>query len=163
MLMATVSGVRSTDIVMDDTAGLGVLLAVLAASMFLGLICYVVQAMALYKIAENQGYDKPWLAWVPVINSFMLPILVEDDVHEPLQGKFTWIYGISIVVSLIGAFFIPFITFIPTLLMYYAFFAIANRFSERPVVHLLVAIITLGLAIPFQLFRFRNRESLYEY
>ena len=50
---------------------------------------------------------------------------------------------------------------IPTFLMYYAFFFIADKYSERAVLHLVLAILTGGISMAFSLFAFRKRESLY--
>lgn len=149
---------------MGDASGLFGLIAVLGVFAlvfaFIGFIFYVLQAIGLYKIATKQGYDKPWLAWIPFVNIFMIPILVEDEVHESIRGKFTMIFGISFAASVVLGFFLPFLSFIPTILTYYGFYLIAVRYSEQPVVHLVIAVLTLGLTMPFQLLRFGSKEPL---
>jgi len=86
------------------------------------------------------------------------------------------IYGISLVGSIVFVNFftlfgfIPFfifgyivmffIGFIPMIIMYYAFFFLAKKFSTNPELHIVFAIITFGMAIPIQIFIFRNRESI---
>lgn len=127
--------------------------------MLISLVFYVIQAIALMKISENVGYDKGWLAWIPIANSFLMPILVEDEVHESMKGRFTLIYGISLIGSLFLSTFIPFASIIPAVLMYYAFFIIARWFSEHYVAHLVIAILTGGFSIAISLFRFRNRKK----
>lgn len=122
------------------------------------LVLYVIQAVALMKIAQTAGSDKGWLAWIPIANGFVMPMLVEDDVHESMRGKFTMIYAGALIGSFLLSAFIPFVSFIPTLLVYYAFYLIAKWFSEKHMVHLVVAILTLGISMPFSLFRFRNRK-----
>ena len=129
-------------------------------TMLLSLVFYVIQAVALMKIAKNVGSDKGWMAWIPIANNFVMPMLVEDDVHESMKGKFTLIFGVSLVSSILLSWIVPFITFVPTILMYYAFYIITKWYSEKHVAHLAIAIVTLGISIPISLFRFRNREII---
>jgi len=43
----------------------------------LGLAFYVYWALAMMTIAKKLGYKKSWLAWIPVANLFLIPILAE--------------------------------------------------------------------------------------
>jgi len=38
---------------------------------------YVYMALTLMTIARKLKYDKPWLAWIPIANLFLLPILAK--------------------------------------------------------------------------------------
>ncbi len=40
---------------------------------------YVYCALAWSTIAKKLGYDKPWLAWIPVANFFLIPILAKKS------------------------------------------------------------------------------------
>ena len=64
----------------------GVFLAVLV-----GLAIYIYWAMAYMTIAKKLKYDKPWLAWIPFANMFLVTILA---------GK-KWYWGFL--------FFVPFV------------------------------------------------------
>lgn len=142
-------------------AVLGVFLAFFAVFAIVGLILYILQAIGLFKIAKNEGRaDLAWLAWIPIASTFLLTLIVERDVHKEFRGKMTLIYGIAFVASAVLANFVFFIGFIPMIVMYYAFFFLARKFSPNPVLHIVIAIITFGMAIPIQLFIFRNRESI---
>lgn len=99
---------------------------------------------------------------VPFANSFLYPILTENDVHKSLQGKFTLIYGIAFVLTLILNPYIPMISALTTAILIYAFYFIAKRYSERGVAHVVVAIITFGISVPFQVFWLRNRKPKIE-
>lgn len=124
------------------------------------IVLYVLGSVGLFKIAKKEDNDLYWLAWIPIANMFLMAMLVEEDVHESLKGKYTMIYGIVLVSSFfISIFYAPF-AFLPLAMMLYAFYFIANRYSTNGIVHLVLSAVTLGLAIPFQLFRFRNREPL---
>lgn len=142
-------------------AFLGIFLAFFAVFAIVGLIFYILQAIGLFKIAKNEGRgDLAWLAWIPVASTFLLTLIVEKDVHKEFRGKMTLIYGIALVASMILANFFALIGFIPLVVMYYAFFFLAKKFSPNPVLHIVIAVITFGMAIPIQIFIFRNRESI---
>jgi len=52
------------------------------------LALYVYMAMAWMTIAKKLGYDKPWLAWIPIANFFLLPILAKKH----------WAWGFFILI-----------------------------------------------------------------
>jgi len=58
---------------------IGVLIAMGTMLIFLGLIIYVYMALAWMTIAKKLGYDKPWLAWIPIANLFLIPILAKKN------------------------------------------------------------------------------------
>src|SRR5699024_5310205 len=101
--------------------------------------------------------DLAWLAWIPIVNSFLLTLLVEQAVHKDLRGKLTLIYGISLAVGIIIGGFFTFIAIIPQVVIIYAFFFLAKRYSTNPVLHLVIAIVTLGVSMAFQIFFLRNK------
>lgn len=128
---------------------------------FVGLILYILQGIGLFKIAKREGRaELAWLAWIPVASMFLMTLIVENNVHKEFRGKLTLIYGITFAASVILASFIPFVGFLPAIVMFYAFYFFAEKFSTNPILHIVIAIITMGMAIPIQLFIFRNRESL---
>ena len=38
----------------------------------LAIVSYVLLAWGLFTIAKRRGINKPWLAWIPVVNVWML-------------------------------------------------------------------------------------------
>ncbi len=58
-------------------AALGILIAVI-----IGIAIYVYHSMAWMTIADKMKYKKSWLAWIPVANLFLIPILDKK--------KWTW-------------------------------------------------------------------------
>ena len=46
----------------------------------LSILAYILQALALYTIAKRRGIRKPWLAWIPFGNSWILGSL-SDQYH----------------------------------------------------------------------------------
>lgn len=44
----------------------------------LGIVAYVLEALALYTIAKRRGIKKPWLAWIPLVNVWILGSLSDQ-------------------------------------------------------------------------------------
>jgi len=149
---------------MEEDVLMGLIVAFFAFFVFLfvvAIILFFFQAIGLFKIAKREGKgDIAWLAWIPIINAFLMTLLVENDVHQSVRGKYTLWYGVAFVASIILSSFIAFVSFIPMAMFYYAFYFLAKRYSEKPVVHLVIGIITFGFSIPIQIFMFRNRDMI---
>src|SRR5699024_9593008 len=149
---------------MEDEAFLAFFLAflgIIVVFLLIGIVMYIFQAIGLFKIAKREGHeDKAWLAWIPIANAFLMTILLERAVHEGLRNKLTLVYGITFAASIVLGGFIPFISIAPGILFFYAFYFLAKRYSSNPVLHLVIAIITGGLAVGIQVFIFRNREPV---
>ena len=74
---------------MDEEMGIlfGIAYAViLAVSLLVGLVFYAMRAYAVYSIAKRRGMRKPWLAWVPVANSWVLGAL-SDQYRHLIKGE----------------------------------------------------------------------------
>src|SRR5690625_5072205 len=122
---------------------------------FVGLILYILQGIGLFKIAKREGRaDLAWLAWIPVASMFLMTLIVENNVHKEFRGKLTLIYGITFAASVILASFIPFVGFLPAIVMFYAFYFFAEKFSTNPIFHIVIEIISIVIAISIQLFIF---------
>ena len=136
--------------------GILALLFVVLIVVFIGL--YAISAIGLSGIAEKEGHDKAWLAWIPIANTFLMMMLVEDDVHESMRGKYTLIFAITFIASIVLGGFFPPIGLVPSVMMYYALYLLANSRSDNAVMYLVISIVTFNFATPFMLFRLRNRD-----
>ncbi|RJQ18232.1 hypothetical protein C4573_00740 [Candidatus Woesearchaeota archaeon] len=56
---------------------------------------YIYCAFAWMTIAKKLNYDKPWLAWIPIANMFLIPILAKKN----------WAWGFIFLVPIVGAVF----------------------------------------------------------
>jgi hypothetical protein len=63
------------------------------------IIFYVYYSLVLQTISKKLNYSKPWLAWIPLANLFLYPIL----------AKRSWLYGFVYIIPFA---FIPFISYI---------------------------------------------------
>lgn len=154
---------------MEDLIGVGIVgfilafFAVFVVLFIVGIVLYILQAIGLFAIAKKEGrQDVAFLAWIPIANSFLMALLVEDDVHPDIRGKFTLIYGIAFVVSILLSSFIPFVGFIPLILMLYAFYIIVKWYSPNPILHIVIAAITLGASSAVSIFLLRKRDRIIE-
>lgn len=55
-------------------------------SMVIGLVAYVLMAVGLYTIAKRRGIRNPWLAWIPVANSWLLGC-ISDQYQYVAKGR----------------------------------------------------------------------------
>ncbi len=69
-------------------------------SSLLGIVSYVLTSWAVYTIACRRGLRKPWLAWVPVANVWLLGSL-SDQYQYVVRGRNTakrkWLLSLSIL------------------------------------------------------------------
>jgi NADH:ubiquinone oxidoreductase subunit 6 (subunit J) len=72
---------------------------VLTILIIIGAALYIYQALAWQSIARKLKYKNPWLAWIPVANFFLLPILAKK--------KWTWGLIILLPFALLPFMFIP--------------------------------------------------------
>src|SRR5690625_8004234 len=85
---------------------------------FVGLILYILQAIGLFKIAKREGRaDLAWLAWIPIASTFLMTLIVENDVHKEFRGKLTLIYGIAFAEFFILSSFILYVVFFSTFII----------------------------------------------
>lgn len=150
---------------MSDESALVAFFAVFAGFIFafflIGILLYVLNGIGFFKIAKKEGRgDIAWLAWIPIANLFLLPVLVENDVHEQVRGKFMLIFSITFVASFIFSFIFTPLGFMSSVVYLYGFYFLAAKYSNNAVVHLVIGVVTLGMSIPFSVFRFRNREAI---
>lgn len=78
---------------LDNMSGFGSL------SSTLGMVSYVFTALALYTIAQRRGIRKAWLAWVPVLNVWILGSISDQYryvVKEQVKSKRKILLGLNI-------------------------------------------------------------------
>ena len=87
----------------EEELAMGMLawLASAIPSVLLGIASYVLSSMAVYTIARRRGLRKPWLAWIPVANVWLLGSL-SDQYHYVVKGenksKRKWLLILNVLV-----------------------------------------------------------------
>lgn len=100
-----------TDMASSDMSVLGTLLLVygiiFAFAGIIGIVCYIFQSLGLYKMAKALEFSSPWMAWVPLLNTYTLGKIgskyVKND-GRPSAKFGGWLLGLEIamVVVVIG-------------------------------------------------------------
>lgn len=72
----------------DELLGAGVISGLLSGipSMLISIATYVLTALALYTIAKRRGIGKPWLAWIPVVDVWILGS-ISDQYRYVVKGE----------------------------------------------------------------------------
>ena len=55
-------------------------------SVGIGILAYVFTALSLYTIAQRRGIKNPWMAWVPVLNVWILGC-ISDQYRYVVKGE----------------------------------------------------------------------------
>jgi hypothetical protein len=85
-----------------------VILFIIYGILFLFTIaCYIIQSLGLYNISKRRGFDRPWYAWIPIANSWLIGRL--SDLYQWVtkgkrnnRGKLLlWIDASTLIVSTI--------------------------------------------------------------
>ena len=65
-----------------------------------GIASYILSAMAIYAIARRRGLRKAWMAWVPVLNVWLLGS-ISDQYQYVVKGEYksrrTWLLVLNVV------------------------------------------------------------------
>ena len=106
-----------------------------------GIAAYILTALAIYTISRRRGLNKPWLAWIPVVNCWLLGSL-SDQYQYVVKGenrsKRKWLIVLNILKAVLWMLLI-------ILAIVAAGMLIANDSAE--ILGLVVAL--LGLLLPF--------------
>lgn len=74
------------------------LFIVLIVALF-GLVAYILTAISTYSIAKRRGIQHPWLAWIPVANTWILGC-ISDQYQYVVKGKVKYRRVILLVLAL---------------------------------------------------------------
>ena len=80
---------------------IGFLFVIFIAALLFGFIYYLFNAMGLYKLAKNRGYQYAWLAYIPIASTYILGSIA-DNINKCYQKKSNlrvWLLVLAIVQS----------------------------------------------------------------
>ena len=115
-----------------------------------GVAAYILTALAIYTISSRRGLSKPWLAWIPVINCWLLGSL-SDQYRYVVKGenksKRKWLLILrilkAVLVFAISAFVISMVGSVVKASYY-------GGYLEGEFLDLLAPVLTmLGFALPY--------------
>ena len=82
----------------------------LAVSAF-GIAAYVLRSIGLYSIAKRRGINHPWMAWVPVVDMWLLGCISDQSqyvVKGKNKNKRKWLLGLNIAMWVVYIVFFVF-------------------------------------------------------
>lgn len=133
----------------SSALGMGVAIIgiwIVAILLILGwsVLSYVLQSLSYYTIAKRRGLKNPWMAWVPVLNSWLLGSISDQYqyvVHGQVKNKRKWLLGLVI------AYLVVYIIWEVTMVA--GTYRIATGYESVGIMVLMVlgALLMLGLAI----------------
>lgn len=150
----------SSEVNLFEKFSLEVLLIALGIYLLFLFVFYIVYAIALHRIAKFENFKYGWFAWIPILNSFVIPMMVKDDAPEPIKGdKFVFVFLGTYLVTLVLSEVIPFIFIFLAILQHYSFYLLAKRYSENAMIHLIVSVVTFSMSMIVSLFMFKEKVN----
>lgn len=167
---------------------ISILLALISGlpAMLLGIASYVLSSMALYTMAKRRGLNSPWMAWVPVVNCWLLGSL-SDQYQYVVKRRHTYRRRALLALDILKCILMVLVTVLAVVLAfqtafnmvlarllcclallagvsiaravvrYLALYDVYRSVDPKNAVVYLVLSICVGATIPF--FLFFNRES----
>lgn len=119
----------------------------------LAIVAYVLQAWALYTIAERRGINKAWLAWVPVVNVWILGSISDQYQYvakRKVKNKRKILLGLQIATIAIVVFVVVFMfvsAFAGLLSMEPTFNETPSRYDGGQILGAVLLLLLLALAV----------------
>lgn len=137
--------------IFDEDLTMGILSSLLTGipSMLFAIAAYVLTALALYTIARRRGLNKPWLAWIPVVNCWILGSL-SDQYRYVVKGENKSKRKSLLILSLISLIIGVMIMILVSVLLVQVFASLAGGVSESRMVEMIMGPMVgmLGLTLP---------------
>jgi len=124
-----------------------------------GIVCYIVAALGLYKICKDAGDEYAWMAWVPFLHIHCIGYVVgEYQFFKKTVPNLQWSIFLLYAASVVSA--LPLIGWLVGLAAMVAFYFILHKFyyilnAQRAAMYLVLSII-LPFTMPFFIFAERN-------
>lgn len=94
--------------ILEDLLGTGLLSVLLSGvpTSVLSIATYILSSLGLYTAAQRRGLNRPWLAWIPVINCWIIGSLSDQYryvVKGEIRSKRKILLVLNILMTVIGA------------------------------------------------------------
>ena len=151
----------------------GILSLLLLSSLFIFIVLYIFESIALYTIAKNRGIKNAFLSFIPVAEYYILG-KVYDDISATMNKK-TGYAARMVVMGYAGGISVPFLILaIPFVLVQIgctvalliftliSLYAVYKEYVPSNAVLFLVLSVIIPVTMPFLLFSIRNKKSGYQ-
>ncbi len=127
----------------------------------ISLATYVLTALALYTVAQRRGIRNPWLAWIPVVNCWILGSVSDQYryvVHGEVKNKRKTLLTLSILTQVIAIVIVVVVVVMIGFLIVEDFAAIV-----APIIGICgLALALIGIAIAFAIIRYMALYDVYK-
>lgn len=89
----------------------------------LGIVVYILQALALYTIAKRRGIKKPWLAWIPLVNVWILGSISDQYqyvVKKQVKNRRKSLLGLNIAIAVMVSVIVAAVVWLLVDLLFFA-------------------------------------------
>lgn len=147
------------DVSSTDANLLAVSGVLLLALVLFCLVFYIFSSLGLYKMALNEGIPNPWLAWIPVGNSYIMGELISTKLNGNGGVKYL---VISIAGSVLSAIPVigPLVSLAAAVFSLVVLYWLFEKYSDNPVLHIVLSILIFVYS-PFAIFALRNNQARY--
>lgn len=145
--------------------GMGSIVLVIAIIIAV-IIAYFLSAISLMKLAQRDGIEEAWLAWVPIGNLYIIGKLIKTiDFQDQSYPNAEFILPGALIAGmvlhsmpLIGSL----INLAVSLLLFYGFFLLYKRYAPAKVMkYMIITILVPILGSSLVLYRIKNYEPTY--
>lgn len=126
---------------------------------FVGL--YVLYSLGLYTLAKNEGLESAWLAWIPVVNRYLIGELTGDETWG--MGNSKWVLCLGpFLCALLAPVFIGFILELAYIVYYFmTLYKLYEIYADKNKDLYIITSIIFRFLIPVWMFVIRNNEAKY--
>ena len=133
--------------------GAGLIFFILFLAFFI--VAYVLFAIGLQTLANNKGLQYPWLAWIPIVNLYLLGLLVKEESKIPY---IEWILpGGTAFLSIFGDFLFGLLSIALFVINIMTLYLLYKKYSKNYIIMTVLSII-LPVLSPFFVFAIRNNQ-----
>ena len=151
---------------MDEYAAIGGIMTILGMFFIIisgiALVTYILSAIGLYTMAVNRNIENPWIAWIPIVQLYIVGKLIGElkvinyDVPQP-----EIVLPISAIVAAVGS-GIPvigfFITIACTVIYFFALYRLFYLYKPDKAQLYIILSIVLPFMGPVFMFMLRNEK-----
>ena len=139
-------------------------------SVLFGVALYVLTALSLYTIAQRRGLSRPWLAWIPVVSSWILGSL-SDQYRYVVKGENRSKRKFLLVMSILSAVLSTVVCVMCVVVAVQAVFGVMQGFQEDYLVRMVMEyvvsllgllLVQLGVMIAYAVIRYMALYDVYK-
>ena len=139
-------------------------------SVLFGVAVYVLTALSLYTIAQRRGLSRPWLAWIPVVSSWILGSL-SDQYRYVVKGENRSKRKFLLVMSILSAVLSTVVCVMCVVVAVQAVFGVMQGFQEDYLVRMVMEyvvsllgllLVQLGVMIAYAVIRYMALYYVYK-